>query len=1652
MLIGSSNYGTIDNFVINSKTSLFGSRYLTLGVRDNYGTIKNGYIYGENIKALYGVVGQSRDIGVLNVSNQGGIIKNVYSLVNVDISGIITSNNVGNVIANNSNNSKAQNIYSVGYGENNNFTYGPTIYNVAKSQNIKNVYYFADRVFNNTNNQKSTPLALWDNNFQNNILNSENSFNVDELVNNGYYPQLNMPDCMPNQEYIELPELQDKDLPDILASEVLEVQNESAKVKITVNNPSAETIMDIQVKNVNCTIESQEYANGKSEVIVKLDNPILCVSRYSIMKITTKGAFGASYTRDFEDNERILNVDLYRQINSIDAWKSISRSPTENYILMTDLDFRNESNNIRITTTLSGKINGNNHTIRNIKFNDGYFINEISGELQNLNIINCEIPSTALIYSVRGYVNNCNIQDVKLTNSNSTGSILQGGFLERVYGIIENCSVKNVEIINNNVFGVTTGGLAGYAENAKITNCYVQNVAINISNCSNYNGIGGLVGRTNMNNTISNCYVTGTIITDGTKIGGIVGEIGSSTKISNSISKVNITGSPDIFGGIAGEITQSNSSIKNTLALGNLYTSKNNTEGARIVYSSVGTVSNNYYYENQKINGLSKKENDNYGLALAELLNSNTYVNKIGLDDNYNYDKVNEGILPKLMNTEKIEELPNQEDIRIVENTDIEIASINTEKDTVNSIMGQVILTNPNELEITNINIDGMDVTINNINTQNVITYINFNATPNKYYDSYKLDKIYYKENESEQLLEIEGKIKQQFYKEIYSFEDWQSIEDGTYQNYRLMNDLDFANRKDIKTNVTIGRLEGSADESIKTIKNIDLKFDTADNSFIKNIMYKMTNIKFENVSIINYSKSGDYSNLIKNNNGIIENLQFESIEINADKINYVGILGNSSGYISNIKLSQVNVTGQNYVASLLCYSNGSNGIENVQADNITIQATGNNVGGVVAYNSGNIINNIYIKDSEIEGNDTVGGTVGVGVGKNDNEKVKNITAENIEVIGKSSIGGLIGNSGDFGLSNSKVINSKIQGNGNRVGGAIGVKYSWSIDFNITVENCEIKNTSVESEGTGGIVGYDSGNKIQYFYIRDSQIISAGKNIGGLFGMKLSNSNISSSAGYNLKIEGDNNVGGILGSGNAKLNNNYINADIKVYTDTAGGFIGKLQNENMSSGSNVSNIYINYFVGTITGKKNVGGQIGNIESDIYIGNNDTYYYYSNFVQADLNSDDKLTISLGIGSRPEQNQRLKDMYYYKYSTINGENPNEQNEVFISNDRYLVEEELKQQNTYTLKLKWTTSSWNFDMLTNNKYPIIKYVSFTEKQEGIDLPIDSEHIVGNINNSMEIENTEKQEQSEQTFEYNNKTIQTYNTYSVITATDGSKATRNTKLYVKDNNLYAVPSVLNVNDETEVVPIANNLILDSYNGKEYETILGSDGKLYDLKEPIEYPENFVNSDIESIGNNLNNDSHEVEVTYKNGDRIKFNYQTGEVISSNESDTSDGVGLFDYLVEKISEIGNSNSDALQEIAVKYEESKELQNQLEKTSVEEAIEKQNTSNSLQTENVGTATENNATNNSYKENKYISIYNEEIGEYEIYNEEELLDTSKEEVVSENEKIEANNLSEYYASEGETRNTKMGIVWIVISIIGVGIILFVLGKKIGIRGRS
>ena len=615
-----------------------------------------------------------------------------------------------------------------------------------------------------------------------------------------------------------------------------------------------------------------------------------------------------------------------------------------------------------------------------------------------------------------------------------------------------------------------------------------------------------------------------------------------------------------------------------------------------------------------------------------------------------------------------------------------------------------------------------------------------------------------------------------------------------------------------------------------------------------------------------------------------------------------------------------------------------------------------------------------------------------------------------------------------------------VEGKGENIGGVLGGSYT-NISGKVVIQNSIIQGTTSNSNKVGGAIGLRSGGSIYNIIIKNTKIINLGNNTGGITGMSTYDNVIARVGVENTYIEGYGNVGGLIGnSTEAIIQYSYVNADITAEHD-AGGFVGYLSNNNMLDSSNRNYIQYSYVEdSTITAKENVGGLFGSATANFY--KPDTYFN-ANYVESYLTGNEDST-SILVGSNKTLNLQL-DTHVYKYSTVNGQNIDINNE-YITEEQLLTGEQLKHSETYTQIIKNNFSYFDSTTLADGKYPILKS-NYVINQDGVNLPIDEEHIIENLENSVEAQSVEPQAEPEQVVEYNDKTIQTYSTYSLITAEDGSQATRNAKLYVKDNSLYALPTVLAVDGKgNDIVPVADNLIVDSYNGKEYETVLGSDGKIYDLKEVIEYPENFVNSDIESIGNNLNSDTKEVEVTYKNEDKIKFNYQTGEIISSSKAEDTEKAGLFNYLKIKISEIGNSNSEVSQEITNKYEESKELQTKLEETSVEEVIEKQNIANAEQGTEGVTTTENNVTNNSLTENKYISMYNEETGQYEIYNEEELLDTSKEEVVSENEKIEANNLSEYYASEGETRNTKMGIVWIVISIIGVGIILFVLRKNL------
>ena len=1631
-LLGWENIGTIDGFIINYKEIVYGTQVYSL-IDKSYGTIKNGYIYGKSVQNDITASSNNAYTPCVRVNNAGATIENVYILNSTKIS---TENGSSTLEANFTvyNYGIVRNVYSVDLNKDSTVSRGPnTCLNLAS---VENSYYFSDKIFNNSRDIKSSELALYDVEFQNQVINSENRFNTEELIKQGYFPQLNFDNCMPQQEYIKLPETTDEDLADITSIEVLEKTNNTAKLRIIVNNKNAENITDIKIDNLTCTIESQEYNDGKSEVIANINNPIIYTSEYEIISITTKGVMNNEYTREYKSGERKLYVDFYKEISNISDWEEIQKSPTENYILNQDLDFMNQGQNIIITNTFSGKLNGNNHVIRNIQVPDNYkaVFYTLSGSISNLTIENY---SQNIINGNDnfGFISNGNstsiIDNVHIKNANiykeDSTEVVFGTILgQGSYTTIRNSSVTNSRInISKYIEAATIGGILGKNISSNIENSFVQNLDIDVTNALTLKGIGGIVGVTDAG-TVINCYSTGTINANKEYVGGIVGY--NSNTIQKCFSIMNIETTTGYVGGIVGYNTYYSGDtareipVKYNLYLGNIYTRASITN--RI--SGNGTIGkNNYGYVNQKIAGIDIVSEDVELLNYSDIFDKNTYISTLLWDDSYDYSELGNNILPKLKNNTTGERITNQEDIQLLEEI-LKIQNIEIQKISNNLAEIRLEISNVNNLYISKITIDGLESSIIRNENRNGITYINMQVTPTKYWDSYKLSEIWYAENNENKEVKTQEQINVQFFKEINSYTDWQSIDESSAENYMLMTDLDLSGRE-VKSNVSIGRLEGNN----HVIKNINI---TVDNSggLIKELNGSLKNIIFSNINITN-NTAGNYTGVIVNLSGEVKNVKFMDIVIDAPKRNYVACIANNvSNKINNIELKNIEVTGISYVGSFITSTN-ENDITNINADNITITATGNYAGGIIGYAKWSNyqieqkIKNILIQNSNITGQDYVGGVLGYG-------RINYMEGINNHIKGKNDVGGITGyaytNNG-----NSTTRNSIIEGTGDRIGGIAGHHNSL---FNVHVYDSKIYGTGANSNYVGGIGGFGDAD-VGYGLVENCDISTSGSYVGGINGYR----GAYESAVINTNIEGYSEVGGISGrieSYRSVIKNTYVNAEINGIAHSVGGIVGYINNaydsDAQSSAVRLSGVYNS----SISGKTNVGGLIGRTDTDV-----STTQYYGNYVHATV-SGDKSTSSLGIGANPTYNLSIINLYIYKYSDINGENPNEQNELFIPTNNYLNTEELRDTTTYTSKLGWAKGIWDFSVLTNNQYPILTSIG---EQQAVLLPADEEI------SSTELQAHNLNEELEQTFEYANKEIETYSTYSLITSEDGSQVTRDTKLYVKDNNLYVVPTTLSGATATEenIVPIANNLILDNYNGKEYETVLGSDGKMYDLKESITYPENFVNENIESIGNNLNSDSHEVEVTYKNGDKIKFNYQTGEVISSSESETSDKIGLFDYIKDKVSEIGDGSSSELSaEISNKYEESKELQSKLEETSVEEALEEQNIGNSEQSENIGTATENDETNNSITENKYISIYNEKTGEYEIYNEEELLDTSKEEVVSENEKIEANNLSEYYASEGETKNTRMGIVWIVLSIIGVGIILFVLGKKIGIRGRS
>ena len=1304
-----------------------------------------------------------------------------------------------------------------------------------------------------------------------------------------------------------------------------------------------------------------------------------------------------------------------------------------------------------ISKTFTGKLEGNSHKISNIRMgNDGGLFKDLRGEINNLNVENytnekAKNYRVGLVeYLKGGTINNVHVNKATIKiDLTYKGAINCAGLVAYAEtGTIKNSSINNLNIETNaEVTSTAIGGIIANSKGSSISNCFTQDINFKINKTINSLGIGGICGYDSTSNNITNCYSTGNIEADTSNIGGIIG-FAQNGEIKSCYSTINIITDGEYIGGIVGNDRQTilNNNINN-LAIGNIY-SKQITDTVSRVIGNSREEENNYAYKMQRFNGKINSEKAGAILAsIQELKNKDFYESKIRLGNGYDYENVKDGELPKLLYSNRKELLPNQTENKLKEDMELEIEEVEADKTSSNIVKLRAVIKNSKEVKITKLYIEDMDAKIDTDITKEGKTYLNITATPTRYYDSYRISKIKYIEDNKEKEKQVEAKIETQFYKEIYTYEDWAEIGTDTYENYKLMADINFENKENIKTNLTIGKLEGNGHK----IKNLKIVLKESNSGLIKLIKTTLNNTNFENINIVN-SASGERTGVITNSNGKIEKVTINDITVNAPKMNKVGFIGNStSEEIKNINMDTIEIIGNGNVAGL---AGGSELpiLREVDAKNLNIVGSGNHVGGVLSNPTKRIgynIKNVTVSNSHIQGVDYVGGVLSrLDGGGNNGRQGENLKSIKNEVIGRSYVGGVAGQFYDANSFTSE--NVTVRGSGSNIGGVCG---NGALNYAVC-KNSTIEGTTSNSNNVGGVMGectWENG----YDYGINNVVISKGSSVGGLYGYYnvVGTGGAMSTYVKGGRVEGYSKVGGVIGY-------NYKGYVAKTYTDTnvtgiseVGGIVGYVLNQSIEASSmGIKNCYVAN--STIKAQNNVGGLVGSFSNSVGEG---IQYFYNNYVHADIISDNKETASLGFGKQKNEIVGAKNIYVYKYATINGERVSTENDKYIVPANYLAEVDLKQESTYKTKIGWE-ANYIYTTLKEGKYPIISGVS---NQEGIILPTDP---LENMLNEDELQNVEEnitsgannedvyKEKLQYTFNYKGKIIKTYETYSEIIAEDNSKTVRNDmRLYVKGGNLYALPVTMDI-DGNKIKLVENSFIIDSFNGKEYETVLGSDGKIYDLKEAIKYPENFVNNGIASMGNNLTSEDfgkklYEIEVTYKNGNKVRFNYQTGEIISLTEK--LNKTELFDYVKDKLLEIGNSNSGELQEITTKYEESKKLQNKLEKIPVEEALQRKN-SNTNKLDDIANS-ENNEANNSLKETRYISIYNTEKDEYQIYQEEELLDTTKQEVVSENEKIEANNLNKYYASEGKSRNKNMGILWITLSIIGVVIILFAIKKR-------
>lgn len=1303
-----NNQGTIENFVVNLKQDLVVHSKAGLITLENKGTIQNGYLYGASIDARpdSGSFDVKRIGAVAGTQSSGGKIENVFSLIDIKVmeqqpSSGAFNRKVGNIIGYISEGT-VSNVYSYTEGRNRDLQIDPNLGGI-NSATTKNLFYINPMIYTDIRSKKLSKMALRNIEFQEKIINGMNQFIIDDYVRYGYFPQLKMNAMMPKQEYIELPVVADEDLIDIISIENVESNGKEANVTLKIHNPGNEEITEISIKNLSTEIISQTTEDGTTILVVRVFNPVRYISSYFVKSISSIGQFNIPYTREYYENEKILEVDLYREIKTIEDWTEIKQYPGENYILMEDLDFSN-SPNIGLNT-INGVINGNGHTIRNIESSkgNGILIQTLEGgTLKNLYIENVKKTNKENSSGLIGYLTNSAVIDnVHITNISLPIAAYTGGISGDVTNgsSIKNSSVTGIKLVSlDTEQDVRIGGLAGRIDNSIISNCYVQELDLDTRNFQgSLYGMGGLVGSSTQG-SIESSYAIGQIQTDSPTIGGIIGN--NNGTIQNVYSMVDIKSSQGYIAGIVAD--DSSKRVSNTLSIGSIYSTIDEDTIRRTSGTSV-LNQQNYAWRNQRINGSQSTETrGEILLTTEELQQSFTYESMIQLGTSFSYTEVENQILPKLYNESTKQLLPNQKDHHLPDHR-FEVLNVETSKSITDAII-LVQFENPENLPISTIEISDMEVTRVRRNiTENGITSIEVQAKPVHYYDSYQLSKIIYQDKDQEKSYTHDIKIDLQFYKDLETFDDWQKIDPSLSENYRLIADIDFDGKENINNNISFNRLEGLGEGY--TLKNIKITSNKAGNYLIREVKKNISKVNFENIEIKTTS-SGIGTGIFGNTYGTFTDIKFINVKILSEWIQKIGIISsNRAKTIRNIYLENVEVKGNRHVGGF-CGHSYAYDLTNVTLNHVKVSGKADGVGGMIGYKE----QNKQTTHAKITADDVHVTTQGIqtgilyGMGS-----ASEVTITNSSVEGTTYVGSVSGFQDGINVTEIKVDNVEVTGNGDYIGGLFG--------WHATVTNSSITNATIQAHGAGkyvgGIGGY-GGYSIYDCLVQNVEILGAATYVGGLEGYSTDGPR-QRNAVINTTINGNNYIGGLIGSKPVNqahyVSYNIINAIVNASGVGAGGILGYYPNRLLSTGVGIFDFWNNIVANsTITASYYAGGAIGQVDTAI-----EGKHPNNIFLAVNVNTtNENIAPGLVVGNSDVSAEKIDNLKIYNQSQLNGKLAISEEILGVTVNNYVSSSEL------TRELFERMGYGNYMDLTpvdNGFYPVIKGI---ENQESIPLPV--------------------------------------------------------------------------------------------------------------------------------------------------------------------------------------------------------------------------------------------------------------------------------------------------------------------------------------------